>query len=422
MAIAEDASEPAVVTNTTGNGTLTTASFSPPAGSLVLVLTGIGYDLNETGLDTISSSPSVTWTDAISAVYDLSYTGTAHVSYHYYASAPGSITVSSAQASVNGGGRLLCVKVLTGVDPADFIGNTATRLITTGGVQSFSQAITTTAAGSVVYGVIDNVQNDAAHVGHDANSTVITNFADTPNGITLLAFKQTSPTGTPGSITLGAKVSPAEDLAGALAMVEILALAGPNPGTDTGTLTDTATVKVTAPTDTGTFADTASVVVQATDAGAFTEAASAGELVPVSDAGIFTDTASVIVGVNIVVSDSGAFTDSAFVSQGAVGDDAGTFTDTATVVVHGSDSGILFDSVRLLDDGYLVAERVKVIPADNRVVRIEGENRAMIATAISDGGLIPSGSYIIPAEPPPDDEEDIITTDGTVIDDTGWLL
>lgn len=349
-----------------------------------------------------------------------------------FASAPGSpITVTTQVTSslVDYGGQFMDVRVLTGAAPAaEQVGGASEQVTVptpSTATLTLSRSITPTEIDSLVYG-IGNYFTAAAGTLPTAVSgfQTINEFFDTLHSGRNMSGNRTSPTASLSAFTVGWTVGGSLSKYGQAAFLEIL----PAPPiveknvTEAGTLTDTATVKVTAPTDTGTFADTASVVVQATDAGAFTEAASAGELVPVSDAGIFTDTASVIVGVNIVVSDSGAFTDSAFVSQGAVGDDAGTFTDTATVVVHGSDSGILFDSVRLLDDGYLVAERVKVIPADNRVVRIEGENRAMIATAISDGGLIPSGSYIIPAEPPPDDEEDIITTDGTVIDDTGWLL
>lgn len=59
--IAQDASSPAVV-STTAAQTLTTASFTPPAGSVLIALVATNGASNTVVTNSVTSSPSLTWT------------------------------------------------------------------------------------------------------------------------------------------------------------------------------------------------------------------------------------------------------------------------------------------------------------------------------------------------------------------------
>ena len=108
-----DASTPAAV-DTTGSTSLTvaTASFSPPANSTVVVGFGIEFDTGET------SAPTVSCADSLSNSYGAgpsAYDGQAGGCWlfsHYYASAPGSITVTVTRSSQTSDTALLDLAVL----------------------------------------------------------------------------------------------------------------------------------------------------------------------------------------------------------------------------------------------------------------------------------------------------------------------
>lgn len=105
MAISADGSAPADV-ELGGSAVLTpaTAAFSPPAASLVVVEVVIGFDANT------ATAPTVTVADSLSNAYAAgpsAYDGAGGGSWlfqHYYASAPGSITVTATQSGQTGTG------------------------------------------------------------------------------------------------------------------------------------------------------------------------------------------------------------------------------------------------------------------------------------------------------------------------------
>src|SRR5450755_1972985 len=100
MAIAEDASTPAIVSVTgSSTGVWTTASFSPPANSLLVAIWGMGFSGSGTPSNTMSStiSGNPAWTagpsdgtstGAWAYIYTLQVGGTA----------PGAITVTLTNA------------------------------------------------------------------------------------------------------------------------------------------------------------------------------------------------------------------------------------------------------------------------------------------------------------------------------------
>lgn len=411
--------------------TLTSTSFTPPAGSLVVVLHAWGYTNNPTTDPTVTctSSDGGTWTKVRQVLNLGGWHGEFSFWARYYATSPGSITVTTEITSsvVDGDAHFMDIRVLTGAADTQSGGGNAQVIVSTPttGTLTLTASLTPTVVGSWVYGIGNYTGATSGDIPASAsgNTSINENFF---SGIVHRQMSNRRTSATSGSaVTCGWTVGGSASKYGQAVFLEILP-AVEKVGTDAGTFTDTASLTVQPATETGTFTDTASVIIQATDSGEFTESASAGEFVFVSDTGVFTDTATVSVGTIIEVSDSIELTDNAIAGIAAVGTDTGTFTDDAQVIIHASETVEVREAAALLDDGYLVAKRVTIIPADNRVVRVEPENRAMTATAVVDGdGLIPSGSYIIPddgAEPPPDGEDDIITTDGTVIDDTGWLL
>lgn len=116
MPIAIDASTPAnVQLATSTSATATTASFSPPAKSLVVIHVTIGFDANT------PSAPSFTVADSGSTSYTAGPTGYdggatgVWLFSHYYATAPGAITVTATRTGQLGA-AMFFVKtwVLTG--------------------------------------------------------------------------------------------------------------------------------------------------------------------------------------------------------------------------------------------------------------------------------------------------------------------
>lgn len=370
MAIAEDSSTPGLKTSETLTA-LTSNSFTPPSGSLVIVMASWGYTIDFTSTSfTCSSSDGGTWTTGVSRSTSGGYS--VYLFYRYYATSPGAITVTTTVSAAGGGkANFQDVRVLTGAASSQAGAATASAL-TTGTADNTS--ITTTTVDSVVYG-LGNDQSGTSVLSPVSNFSTI-NVFDSANPVYIASGKRIA-TVTPGSVTVGWTGS--TNTPGAVAFFEVLPTAGPvtKNGSDTGSLADTATVKVQPTGDTGTFTDNATVIVQGTDAGAFSEAASAGEMVNVTDSGTFTDTASVSVATDNFVTDSGTFTDNAFVTQGAIGTDSGSFAEDASVIMQASDQGLFFDTTTLLNDGYLVAARVKVVEADNRVLRVTAEERVV---------------------------------------------
>src|SRR5258708_19443162 len=83
---------------------------------------------------------------------------------------------------------------------------------------SFTQSVTTTQAGSRVYGASAVFPSNSATAA--ALTTVVDNVADGVNNAQYVTFNATSLTGTPGATTLGVTVGSAS--AGPLAQPEVL--------------------------------------------------------------------------------------------------------------------------------------------------------------------------------------------------------
>jgi Concanavalin A-like lectin/glucanases superfamily len=219
--ITEDPATPAVVQDVNGSGQpqVTTASFSPPAGSLLVAEVSLSYA--GTPSLSVSDTGGHTWSEPVSVSPGASY-GAAAVFTTYLTSAPGPITVTAKGGTgVTAGTIQLALRVVDGAAPVQAGAATAT-----GDAKSASAttAITTTTAGSWVY-IAGTVNELESSVTPNASTTTIANYQDTSGGDTLLAGRQTAATGTPGSTTLGWTTG--TSWYWALAMLEILPATAP---------------------------------------------------------------------------------------------------------------------------------------------------------------------------------------------------
>lgn len=215
MAISEDASTPATVTRATSAAALTTASFSPPAGSLLVALSSWAA-ASGTQTAVISDSGVHTWTRPVRA--NASGAGDAEISYTYLSSAPGSITVTG---TVTGGGttEFLSVRVLNGASSTQ---TGATAAHTSGTTPTI--ALTTTTVGSWVYGCLMDLASSQAALTANAASTTITWFNNTADGENAASFKASAATVSPGATTYGWAAGAADTYM--LAAWEVLPAAG----------------------------------------------------------------------------------------------------------------------------------------------------------------------------------------------------
>lgn len=194
MAITEDGSTPAVAGAVNlGSGTTTTASFSPPAGSLLVAIAGSDFHSGTLAI-TISDNQGGSWTTGANIA---GQSCRCLVSRQYLSSAPGSMTVSAAFTTT--GSRYLAVRVLTNVDSTQTGANSGTKSASSGSAGTF--AITSMDTDSVAYGCsIINSANRA--LTPNSATTVFSTQIDSGNGSYLAAWTSTNP-GTGSAVTYG---------------------------------------------------------------------------------------------------------------------------------------------------------------------------------------------------------------------------
>lgn len=204
MGITQDASTPAVAQNATasGNATATTASFSPPAGLLLVAIISVDYGGTLSSI-TCTDSGSHSWTQKVSNIPASTHNAGAIFELQLPPAAVGSITVSGASsgASVNGASVQTQVLVLGGAATVQTSAATGTGGSSTS-QSSGSASVTTTLNGSwvVIGGAVNTPETTVTPNG---NTVTITNWQDATGGDTVLSGKQASPTGTPGATAFG---------------------------------------------------------------------------------------------------------------------------------------------------------------------------------------------------------------------------
>lgn len=180
MALAIDASSPAVVQNT--SATTTTASFSPPSASALVafVMADAGTGATDEAC-TVSSTGGLAWT--LAKRHNGSPGALVEVWSAYASSAPGSITVSVTDNKGSVAKRL-DVKVFTGADPAVIgatnSGATSSIAYTSTGADSWGWSVWL-GSGAPSAGSGQTLDDSTNGTGPDGDSTaVIKQNATTP--------------------------------------------------------------------------------------------------------------------------------------------------------------------------------------------------------------------------------------------------
>jgi hypothetical protein len=209
--IQDDPSAPAVA-NTDSATTVTSDAFTPPDGSLLLAL--VGSD-GGNGLTTMTvAGGGVVWTElAKGQSTDGGYGGV-------WAAIAGSTSpvdplITITETGSTSQGITARIKVLTGAAPSAL--QTGARA-TQSANAAHQASITTTQAGSIVYGAVIDGTNTSLTAA--ASTTLFDNIADTTNTIRYGTCRTTAVTGTPGAVTVGAS-APTADV-GSCALAEIL--------------------------------------------------------------------------------------------------------------------------------------------------------------------------------------------------------
>jgi len=223
MAIVEDASSPASVTAQASTvQTTVTASFTPPAGSLIIAVASNDWNTNYSGTPSITFSDSLggTWT-AINNANDGS-NGAVMVGTAYRivgASAAMTVTATSPDALTKT--KLLSVRVLTGAATS---GTIATSLFTghASTTNFVQQTVTTTKAGSKVITVVADDNNELLTV--NGNTTQYAQQQDSTVSSVVASGRSTNLTTTPGSLSIGWTGS--STLPQAVAIIEVMPDAG----------------------------------------------------------------------------------------------------------------------------------------------------------------------------------------------------
>jgi hypothetical protein len=192
VTIAEDSSAPAAVHSATTSGT--TASFSPPANSLLVVMVAVDGTAGTATTVAVSDSGSHTWTLKKRQNTTTSSApvvgGSAEVWECQLTTAPGSITVTASWSTNGSAGGNVVTKVLTGAATDQ---STAATGGTGGGSVAPTATLTPTQVGSHIYGAcLDYATN--ASLTANSNSTLIDQFLDVSNGDTWAAFKGSADT------------------------------------------------------------------------------------------------------------------------------------------------------------------------------------------------------------------------------------
>lgn len=320
MAIALDASSPALKSATSGTS-LTSDAFTPPAGSLVVVLASFAN--GQTTSRSCASSDSATWTQEVRGAGSF---GETTIWSHYYPTSPGSITVTASWAG-SPSLRTLDVIVLTGVDPTA-VGNVAQAYDTS---TPYSLSITTGTANSWIVGGI------GVYIAGGSLSPVA-GWTD-HHGVTSSSYRGASgyrSTTTAQAYTVG--WSSTGGFGAGLAFLEVRELQQvPKTAGDTYTVTDAATAAVAVDKtsgDTFTLLEAATAARMKSSGDTFTllEAAAASKDLTAADSYTLTEAASTTPATEKSSADTFTLLDASSASKDLTVTDSYTVTDTATRV------------------------------------------------------------------------------------------
>jgi hypothetical protein len=196
MAITLDGTTPAQVTSSAGVTSETTASFSPPSACIVVIMVNVAYSTaRTTAAVTVKDSLSNAYTQSVGIVDTGGYGGS-FIFTQYYASAPGSITVT-ATSNFSANMFQLVTEVLDGC-AAGQAGAAVRTAALDSNTETATESITSTIAGSRVLAACVCAGNNIATFTASGLTTISTFSAAPGSGATGYAA-----TGTPGAETIG---------------------------------------------------------------------------------------------------------------------------------------------------------------------------------------------------------------------------
>lgn len=188
MAISVDLNDtPALVTSTGILSTASSATFTPPAGSLVVVMAVAGWSGSTQAVITCSDSGSHTWTNSIKATGTSTNGGTASIFQSYFATSPGPITVSTGWSGFasGSGGIFMDFAVLLGAAASQAGAGTGSKLSTTGVSGTFS--LTTTKVNSWIWGCAGDSTNGAVWTPTSGNNQW-SQWNDSTDNVTMVSW------------------------------------------------------------------------------------------------------------------------------------------------------------------------------------------------------------------------------------------
>jgi hypothetical protein len=192
----EDAAQPAVATLASGTP-VTTGSFTPRAGQLVLALVVVDGPASTSATGTITDSTGGTWTLLKrSNVTGATAGGSCEIWSRYISTAPGAMTVSCA-CSPSAGGEV-AIRILNGAAPVQ------NGLTAGNGGAAITPALSMagTKLGSRVYGTIERWTSTTAAT-MNGNTTSINSFPNSGNGTWFGSFRGTNDTGDLTAVSFG---------------------------------------------------------------------------------------------------------------------------------------------------------------------------------------------------------------------------
>jgi hypothetical protein len=194
--IAADPSSPAVAHSGYGVSSISTASFSPPAGSLLEVMadalhSGVTVTLSDSTGGTYTAGPHIQGTTQAGSIYFFQ---------RYLPSAPGPMTVTATQSGSAKATISLAVQVLDNAAPVQ---TGAASAATTGSGTSQSGSLTTTQAGSWAFTDMGNGDATDAVTPLPTTANVDVWNDSSQSGNLAVMGRSASPTGTPGATNFG---------------------------------------------------------------------------------------------------------------------------------------------------------------------------------------------------------------------------
>jgi hypothetical protein len=200
-----DASSPADVDLTGQGASVSTGAFSPPAKSLAVMFVGQGKtnSANSSSI-TLSDTSGAVWKPLPFALGSSASGGGVTGWWTFFDQAPGSITVTASFSgwSGTGGGRFINPLVFIGAH-WDQSGAGMNSRVSAAGSTDATVSLNAVAKGSWVWGICDAPNINTTFTAAASNILDTTYSGGATDGVTMIIFRLSGLTASPGTFTLG---------------------------------------------------------------------------------------------------------------------------------------------------------------------------------------------------------------------------